>query len=315
LAPPVLVVTVIPAYNSERFLLDAARSVLGQTHADLQLIIVDDGSTDRTLELARSIPDSRVRVLSISNSGPAAARNTGIAAARGGAYVAFLDADDLWEHTKVARQVDWLLGHPEHVAVGCFMRYVSSGGRALGRTGQRLRPGDRERIARGEFLPFPMSSLMIRGSALEEVGGFDESFRGGSEDLEFFARVAGVGQMECLPEVLGSYRLHPQSAMARNRRRINEAARFARRRIAMRAQGRDLTWDAFLAERRPTWGERRRDLVEVAYRAAALWYGEGRRWRAAWYGLIALLIHPRYTIRRLRRQRGNREPGRPSDSP
>jgi GT2 family glycosyltransferase len=254
-------------------------------------------------------------VLALSNGGPAAARNAGIAAVQGSTYVAFLDADDSWERTKLARQVEWLRRHPETVAVGCFMRYVSSGGRALGRTGQRLRPGDLERIARGEFLPFPLSSLMIRRSVLTAVGGFDESFRCGSEDLEFFARVASHGRMDCLPEVLGSYRLHPQSAMASNRRQINEAARFARRRIAMRAHGRDLTWDAFLTEHRATWRERRRDLVEVAYRSAALWYGEGRRWRAVWHGLLALLIDPRYTIRRLRRQRRGREPGFSSGSP
>src|SRR2546427_10997102 len=88
---------VMPAYNAARFLGEAAPSVLTQSYADLELLIVDDGSTDTTLELARELEraDSRVRVLSRPNGGIAAARNTAMAAARG-RFFALLDSDDLW---------------------------------------------------------------------------------------------------------------------------------------------------------------------------------------------------------------------------
>jgi glycosyltransferase involved in cell wall biosynthesis len=294
---------VMPAYNAERFVGDAVRSVLRQTVADLELIVVDDGSTDGTADVVRSFPKPCIRLIRVANGGPARARNVGLAAAAPTGYVAFLDADDAWDARKLERQLDWMERHADVLALGCFMRYVSSTGRVLGRTGQEVDRGDLPRIARGEFFPFPISSLVVRRSALAAVGDFDESFRAGSEDLEFYARLAQQGVLQCVPEVLGSYRLHPESAMARDRLRINASARFARRRIAARASGGDLTWDEFSHDSRPTWRERRRDLVEVHYRRAALWHGERRPLRALWYGVLALIIDPRYTLRRIRRQR------------
>jgi GT2 family glycosyltransferase len=148
-----------------------------------------------------------------------------------------------------------------------------------------------------------MSSLIVRQSALARAGLFDESFRyPGSEDLDFVSRLAMNGPLQCVPRVLGSYRVHPASAMARERVRINFEARFVRQRIARRAQGGDLTWEEFRASYRRTWAERRRDLVEVWYRSAALWHGEGRRLRAFGYGCLAVVASPWYTIRRLYRQ-------------
>lgn len=303
-AAAVVVSVVIPAFNSARYLRETVHSALSQTLADLEIIVVDDGSTDNTLEVAKSIRDPRLRILSGANSGPAAARNRGWRATRPSSFVGFLDADDLWDATKLAEQVDFLTRRPDLTAAGCFMRYISSSGRVLGRTGQTVDAAELQRIARGELFPFPTPSLLVRRSALAVTGGFDECFRhAGSEDLEFLSRLARVGPMDCVPRVLGSYRIHSASAMARNRIRINREARFVRARIAARQAGGDLTWETFARTHRPTWGERHQDFVEVAYRSAALWHGEGESLRALAYGGLALLAGPRYTIRRLYRQR------------
>ena len=190
------------------------------------------------------------------------------------------------------------------------MRYVSSSGRTLGETGQTLTPNDHRLVAAGELFPFPMSSIVVRRPVLSRAGLFDETFRRpGSEDLDFVSRLAQAGPMQCLPRVLGGYRVHPTSAMARERVRINIEARFVRARIARRAQGGELTWEAFSAGYRPGWRERQRDLVDVLYRSAALWHGEGRTLRALAYGGLALLVDPLYTVRRLRRQRLGKRPG------
>ncbi len=302
--PRPLVSVVIPAFNASPYIAQATRSVLSQSLSELELIVVDDGSTDDTREVLTRMPNHRLRVLGETNQGPARARNQGCRSARATQYLAFLDADDWWDADKLLQQVRFLEANPELVAAGCFMRYVSGSGRVLGQTGQTLHAADLRRVAAGELFPFPMSSLIVRRSVLARAGLFDESFRyPGCEDLDFVSRLAIEGPLQCLPSVLGSYRIHPASAMARERVRINTEARFVRQRIARRAQGADLTWEEFGVSYRRTWGQRRRDLVEVLYRSAALWHGEGRQLRALTYGGLAFVAGPWYTLRRLYRQR------------
>ena len=98
--------------------------------------------------------------------------------------------------------------------------------------------------------------------------------------------------------------------MARHRMRINQAARFVRKRLAARDEGRELTWDVFAQSEARTWAELQQDAVESCYRAAALWAAEGRSLRSLAYGGAALLINPRYTLARLYRQRFARIPAR-----
>jgi glycosyltransferase involved in cell wall biosynthesis len=305
------VCVVVPAHNAARYLADAVRSALAQTHPPAEVVVVDDGSTDATLAVARSFAGPRVRVLTGPNGGRAHARNRGAAAARPSAYLAFLDADDLWDPDKLAAQVAWLAERPAAAGVGSFMRYVSSTGRPLGGTGQEVDDAAHALVARAELAPFPVSScLVVRRAAYDAVGGFDPVLRE-AEDLEFLAQLARRGRVGCVPRVLGSYRIHPESAMARRRLLVNQYARFVRQRLRARDAGGDLTWEAFAAAYRPTLGERWRDRAEVWYRSAALWYGEGRLWRALRYGALAAVAAPRYTLRRAYRQRlgGGPRPG------
>lgn len=103
---------IMPAYNAERYIGEAIDSVLAQTLADWELIVVDDGSTDRTPVILRYIGDARVRILHQKNQGPASARNAGLEAANG-TYVAFLDADDLYLPSALADLAEYLDTHPE----------------------------------------------------------------------------------------------------------------------------------------------------------------------------------------------------------
>jgi glycosyltransferase involved in cell wall biosynthesis len=308
-----IVTVVIPAFNASRYILQAVQSVLAQSLEELEVIVVDDGSTDDTVARLSEVSDPRLRVLSDTNHGPAYARNLGCRAARASRYVAFLDADDWWDRDKLLKQTGYLEANPELVAAGCFMRYVSSFGKVLGETGQVLKPADLGRVAAAELFPFPMSSLVVERTALARAGHFDETFRyAGSEDLDFVSRLASQGPLQCLPAVLGSYRVHPESAMAKERLRINFEARFVRERILRRALGGELSWDEFRASHRRSWGEWRQDLVEVLYRSAALWHGEGKQLLALGYAGLALIVHPGYTVRRIRRQRfGSRKSVRP----
>lgn len=306
------VTVVIPVFNGERFLRAAADSVLRQTHVALTLVIVNDGSTDGTQRVAEEIAarDPRVRVVTTRNGGRARARNIGVRADENSGYLAFLDADDVWDETKLAEQLRALRANGVAAGIGAFMRYISSAGRVLGETGQTIDEQDRERIARGELAPFPISScLVVTREAYQALSGFDEDLRE-AEDLDFIARLARHGPILCIAHSLGSYRIHPDSAMARSRARVNMFARFVRRRLAERDAGRELSLRDFEASYRPTWKERRRDAIEIWYRSAALWRGEGQTMRAIRYATMALLAAPAYTVRRVFRQRASAFVGR-----
>jgi len=199
------VAVVIAAYQAEPFLAECVASVLAQSLESFHLVIVDDGSTDGTLRIARSCTDARVLVITGPNRGPAHARNAGVRAALPSRYIAFLDADDVWDPPKLAVQSRFLDEHPEVVGVGCRMRYISSKGRVLGTTGELIDTEKQRAIARGELFPFPTPSLMTTHAAFAAVGGFEE-FLGtqGSEDLDLYARLARYGQLACLPSTLAT---------------------------------------------------------------------------------------------------------------
>jgi glycosyltransferase involved in cell wall biosynthesis len=291
----------MPAFNARRFIGEAIASVLGQTLSDLELLVVDDGSTDGTLEATRAYTDPRLRVFTQANRGPSAARNVSLSHMRTQQYVAFIDADDRWDSEKLAKQVAYMHAHRSCVVVGCLMCYVSSAGRALGISGEVLDAHHQALVGRGEYFPFPLSSFLVRRQALERAGGFDESLRG-AEDMDLLARLSSLGDVRCLSEVLGAYRIHPESAMARHQLNIKRAARFVRRRLAARRDGQDLSWEAFVALEQRRWRDRRQDWVEVRYRRAALWYGERQYGKALVHWIAATIVHPVYAVGRLCRQ-------------
>lgn len=199
---PTRVSVVIPAFNAERFLDDALASVANQSRPAFEVIVVDDGSTDGTLGLLRAHPG--VRVFSQANAGPAAARNTGVAHARG-ELIAFLDADCRWYPEKLARQ---LALHDADPGIGYSFSELGEefepGVEAPWWSAQRLpTAGGRYRISL--FIP---PGLIIRRDLLLGIGGFNPALRTG-EDTELFARLRGSGAREGhLAEVQGVTRIH-----------------------------------------------------------------------------------------------------------
>ncbi|MGH8873801.1 MAG: glycosyltransferase family 2 protein [Acidimicrobiia bacterium] len=303
--PLPLVSVVIPAHNAEAFVADAILSVLSQTHERVELVVVDDGSDDRTREIAESFRDERLRVLGTANRGVSHARNRGLEAATG-EIIAFLDADDRWFSEKLERQVPELGSNPHLLAVGSFMRYESLDGRMLGQTGQAVGGVELELVASGRLMPFPLSSILFKTSAVRQLGGFDETRPRtvGAEDLDLLARVASLGEISCVEEVLGAYRVHPKSRSATGLANQRMGVRFTRARLAGTKQGRELTWHAFASTYRPSWRQRHGDFVQANYRKAGQSVA-GHRWFSALArGLLALATGPRYTLRRFLRQLG-----------
>jgi glycosyltransferase involved in cell wall biosynthesis len=205
-----LVSVVIPCRNAAATIDRALRSVRAQTYAPLEIILVDDASTDETAArlAAWQAPDLRVLRLP-RNGGAAAARNAGIAEARG-TFVAFLDADDEWLPEKLARQVAALAAQPAAALIGCRSRYVRNDGGA-----EILLHGDRAAATGTEawrvllahsFLATP--TVVVRRAALERVGGFDAALPLG-EDQDLWIRLALIGAVAFIDQPL--VRVHQQS--------------------------------------------------------------------------------------------------------
>ncbi|HZS09399.1 MAG TPA: glycosyltransferase [Blastocatellia bacterium] len=202
-----LVSVVIPAYNAARTLEATVRSVQAQTVQDFEIIIVDDGSKDDTLAVARSIVDERIRVISQANGGVAAARNTGIKGATG-KYVALLDADDLWLPHKLERQLAVLEGENNVFAVQAGAIFVDD---SLGTLS--VRPCFPSQDALLETLLFQnmpnnMSTLIIARHKFEEMGYFDTELEI-LEEWDMAIKVARYCNLVSIEEPLSLYRVHP----------------------------------------------------------------------------------------------------------
>jgi glycosyltransferase involved in cell wall biosynthesis len=200
-----LVSVVIPVFNGARFLAAAIESVLTQGYRPFEIIVVDDGSTDGSGEVAQRFPG--ICCLRQENAGPAAARNAGMAVASG-EFFAFLDADDLMAPGRLDVQVGYLRGHPE---VGCV----------LGRQELLVEPGVQvpegmiapSALARGDPLfsrrvQIPAMSMVARRLVFDQVGGFDPRFRLG-EDLDWINRAQEAGTaIAILEDIVLVRRLH-----------------------------------------------------------------------------------------------------------
>jgi glycosyltransferase involved in cell wall biosynthesis len=203
---------IIPAYNVADYLASSVQSVLDQTYADFEIIIVDDGSRDATAAVATAFKDPRVRLVRQANRGLAGARNTGIRLARG-TYLAFLDADDLWHPDKLAAHVGLLESRPEVGVTFCQSAFIDDTGSPLNYL-QRpklddIRPEDvllRNPVGNGSSPVIRRATLNCIAFVAElhgrpEIFYFDESFRQ-SEDIECWTRIAlqsawkfaGIGQ-------------------------------------------------------------------------------------------------------------------------
>lgn len=200
---------IIPTYNRAVFLECAIKSVLQQTLVDFELIIVDDGSSDNTTEVLQGYKDSRIHVISQSNSGRSAARNTGVSASSGD-YLAFLDDDDEFLPRKLEIQVDHLDGHPSTGLVAGGYERMDSKGTLLDK--RRPEPWHANDILSVDVwlrrCPFLLQSVLLRRHWWAVAGGLDPILRQ-CEDHDLFLRLADCGcSMEWIREPVFRYRYH-----------------------------------------------------------------------------------------------------------
>ncbi len=213
----VLVSVVMAVCNGEAYLKESLDSVLSQTYENIEVIIVNDGSTDCTKIILDNIDDKRVKVIHLEqNQGAANALNTGIRETAG-EWIAIQDADDNSYPTKIEEQVKYIIEHPYLVGIGTFIECIPgspdiSEGQLYGVAGNKNSFVTREQIREKLFwgCPFTHSSVMFSKDVFWEAGGYDTDFKI-AYDYDLWLRLLEKGEMENIPKVLLQYRIHNKS--------------------------------------------------------------------------------------------------------
>lgn len=200
-----LVSVLLSVYNGSLYVKEAVDSVLRQTYGNLELIVIDDGSTDNTAEIVAGSRDPRVRLVRQENRGVSASVNRGVALGRG-RYIARQDHDDMWHPERLARQLSYLQANPGCMMVGTWAEIWNE----AGPTGRMLAHPAESALLKLELLfnnPFVQSSVLIDREALEDVGGYSEDpKRQPPEDYELWSRLARRYEIGNIQQPLVVYR-------------------------------------------------------------------------------------------------------------
>ena len=212
-----LVSVVIASYNRAQFIVDAIRSVQHQTVDDIEIIVVDDGSTDSTQNILNNFSES-ITVINQPNQGRSAARNNGVDNARGD-FIAFLDSDDIWLHDKLDKQLDLLVTQSKVGLVHTFSDVVDASANLISKdTDQRnklyqgsVKSGYSYESLSENCIMF-LSTVMVRRDCWESVGPMDIDIPA-FEDWDWYLRASRQTEISVLPEVLVHFRLHSSNTL------------------------------------------------------------------------------------------------------
>ncbi|HTZ40600.1 MAG TPA: glycosyltransferase family A protein [Syntrophales bacterium] len=278
---------IMAVYNEERYLRGALESILNQTFADFELLIVNDGSTDGTEEIIRSCRDSRIRLFNQENKGLTKSLNRALSLARAN-YFARMDGDDISQPQRFARQVEILDNNPTIGLVGSFVYRMDEKG---GRCNLCSYPMESEGIREALWSTCPLChpSVMYRRACVERVGPYREKV-GPSEDLDFYFRVSEHFDVANISEPLLSYRVRPEGITMQRRFDQLRYGRLVRKMAEERRQtGRDSLDDMsedqvarLLEQFLPRTPENERKVIEaICINLAEIAYVTGNYGRAA----------------------------------
>ncbi len=207
-----LISVIVPAYNAENTILKTIESVRHQTFSDFELIVLNDGSTDRTLELLDTIKDDRLKIFSYENQGASVARNRGIAHAMG-EYISFIDADDLWTPRKLEMQLDALQRHPKAGVAYSWTVLIDEEGKFLFAQDPLYFEGNVYPNLLVDCFIASGSNVLINRRSVESVGAFDSNLIIGA-DWEYYLRLAHQWPFAVVHKYQVLYRLSSWSMVA-----------------------------------------------------------------------------------------------------
>jgi len=201
---------IIPVYNGEKTIKQTVESVLNQTFKDFELLIINDGSQDATLEIIQAINDERIQVFSYQNSGVSASRNRALTKAKG-EFISFIDADDLWTPNKLELQFKALQDNPQAAVAYSWSDWIDESGQFL-RSGGHITVNGKayEKLLLRDFIESG-SNPLIRKQALDEVGCFEQSVTP-AEDWDMWLRLAARYEFVTVEVPQIFYRISPNSA-------------------------------------------------------------------------------------------------------
>lgn len=204
-----LITVVIPVYNGEKTIRETIQSVFNQSLSDLELLVINDGSTDSTLEVVSQIKDERLKVYTYPNAGLAASRNRGISLAKS-EYISFIDADDLWTPDKLESQLKALQENPKAAVVYSWTDWIDESSQSLGKGSHNTQNGEvLAQLLLNDFVANG-SNCLIKMQAFREVGGFDETLTA-VEDWDMWLRLAERYQFVAVPSPQVLYRVTSNS--------------------------------------------------------------------------------------------------------
>lgn len=281
-----LVSVIIGTYQREAYIRQTLDSVFAQDWPHLQVIVVDDASTDRTVDILREYGNRiELEVLPQNSRRPAVPRNAALKRARG-SYIAFLDSDDLWKPGKIRRQVEYLEAHTEILLLHGNSENIDLENHSLGiRHGGNLPNGNDLFLRLLEHCFISISTVMVRRETLDTIGLFNEDlFYRAKEDYEWFLRIAHRYPIAFLPDVLACYRKAPTGISA-------EEANW-------RMRPEDAPMHRKILRRSELWKEKasRSFVRQIALQAcqtnAIFWRGKNHLSRALWFCGCGLMTSP-----------------------
>ncbi|WP_228060518.1 MULTISPECIES: glycosyltransferase [unclassified Coleofasciculus] len=212
-------------YNGSSYLHESVETIINQTFTDFEFIIINDGSTDKSESILQKFQkrDKRIQLISRGNKGLTATLNEGLGYAQG-QYIARMDADDIAFPDRFAKQVEFLDQNPDYVAVGSRVLLIDPEGLSICPFAQQTSHEeiDNEHMAgHGGSIVHP--AVMLRRSAVQRINGYREEMQI-AEDFDLFLRLAEIGRLANLPDILLKYRMHPES--------IGHSHRLEQKRIA-----------------------------------------------------------------------------------
>ncbi|MGA7831606.1 MAG: glycosyltransferase [Terracidiphilus sp.] len=292
---------VLPAYNSHKFIGRAIESVLAQTYRNFELIVIDDGSTDNTLQIIKKYAeqDARIKVYMQRNSGMAATLNRGIHLAAN-EWIFRMDNDDLMRPNRLERQLAFIGEHPELAVASSLVRHIDAKDQVIGKDKSQLTTYESvdQLVAANELIGFNHPAVALRKSAVCDVGGYRQEFWP-AEDIDLWNRLVEKGyKILVQPEYLLDYRMHGSSASISRARLTRTKVRWLKDSMLRRRQGKpEQDLDSFLQSQRTAplftrMNRERKDLAKIFYKAAVLHYAERQYVRLFIKLFVAVLLQP-----------------------
>lgn len=302
-----MISVVMPAYNASKFIAPAIDSILNQTFPEFELIVVDDGSTDNTLEIVKTYleKDNRVRLIQSNHGGLSRACNLGISESRS-SWIARMDADDIALPQRFDKQLNAATANPKVVAWGTYVHHMNSKGDVL--SINPLGPTTEEEFydlrTRGHVAHLHHPTVLLKKEIVLKAGGYNPQLEP-AEDLDLFDRMANYGPIIAIPDPLVLYRVHSQSVSMQKffSQKLLHRYIVARHRARL-AGNREPSVDEFIEEykRHPLFSRLKRHLRTLGmfhYRKAGLVFGEKQYLETGLYLSISAALNPGYSIPRV----------------